>query len=45
VVVLAKNGESNLRYDAILEIQADGTWQVRHETSADDHGDLHDLNC
>ncbi len=45
VVILAKNGESRLRYDAILELKEAGTWEVRHETPVDAHGDLHDLSC
>jgi putative ATP-binding cassette transporter len=48
VVVLAKNGESSLRFDACLEIKADGKWEIIHETgSAEpaDHADLRDLSC
>ena len=45
VVILSKNGESRLRYDAILEIEAEGKWEVRHEATADLNGDLNDLSC
>ena len=45
VVILAKNGESRLRYDAILEIKADGAWEVHFESPIDAHGDLQDLSC
>ncbi len=45
VVILAKNGESRLRYDAVLEIKPDGTWEVRHETNPDFQGELGDLSC
>jgi putative ATP-binding cassette transporter len=44
-VVLSKNGESRLRYDSILEIKADGTWEVSNEGVADANGDLNDLSC
>jgi vitamin B12/bleomycin/antimicrobial peptide transport system ATP-binding/permease protein len=45
VVILSKNGESRLRYDSILEIKADGTWEVRQESPVDLRGDLQDLSC
>ena len=45
VVILAKNGESRLRFDAILEIKADGAWEVHLESPLDAHGDLQDLSC
>ena len=45
VVILAKNGESRLRYDAILEFKDNGTWEVRHEAPVDANGELHDLSC
>ncbi len=45
VVILAKNGESRLRYDAILEIKADGAWEVHQESPVDANGDLQDLTC
>ena len=45
VVILSKNGESRLRYDAHLEINANGTWEVRHEESVDHRSELHDLSC
>jgi putative ATP-binding cassette transporter len=44
-VILSKNGESRLRYDAILEIKAEGAWEVRHEAPGDGHKELHDLSC
>jgi putative ATP-binding cassette transporter len=44
-VILSKNGESRLRYDAIVEIKADGAWEVRHEAPADAHQELRDLSC
>lgn len=44
-VVLSKNGESRLRYDSILEIKADGTWEVSNESVADANGILNDLSC
>ena len=44
-VILSKNGESRLRYDAVLEFKADGAWEVRHEAPADAHKELHDLSC
>lgn len=45
VVILSKNGESRLRYDAILEIKADGAWEIHRESPVDIHGDLQDLSC
>ena len=45
VVILAKNGESRLRFDSILEIKADGAWEVHYESPLDAHGDLQDLSC
>jgi vitamin B12/bleomycin/antimicrobial peptide transport system ATP-binding/permease protein len=45
VVVLSKNGESHLRYDAILELKPDGRWDVRRELSIQDDSELHDLSC
>jgi len=45
VVILSKNGESRLRYDSVLEIKADGAWEVCHEEIVDGHGELHDLSC
>lgn len=45
VVILSKNGESRLRYDAVLEIKADGAWVVRLEDSVDLSGDLSALDC
>jgi hypothetical protein len=48
VVVLAKNGESSLHFDACLEIKADGKWEIHHESGPAepaDHADLRDLSC
>lgn len=45
VVILAKNGESRLRYDAVLEIKDDGAWEVRHEEPVDINGELNALDC
>jgi len=48
VVVLAKNGESRLRYDSCLEIKPDGKWEVRHDPGLEpheEHSDLRDLSC
>jgi putative ATP-binding cassette transporter len=48
VVVLAKNGESRLRYDSCLEIRPDGKWEVRHDPGLEpheEHSDLRDLSC
>ncbi|MEY3897790.1 MAG: hypothetical protein RLZZ214_3311 [Verrucomicrobiota bacterium] len=45
VVILSKNGESRLRYDAILEIKAEGTWEVRRQQPVEVKPELHDLSC
>jgi putative ATP-binding cassette transporter len=45
VVVLAKNGESCLRYDFHLELKAGGKWEVHHESPAVEHGNPGDLRC
>ncbi len=45
VVVLSKNGESRLRYDAVLEIKADGAWELRHEAPVGGNSELNDLSC
>ncbi len=45
VVVLAKNGESQLKYDSVLEIHKDGTWQVREEVVPGFQSELRDLSC
>ncbi len=45
VVILSKNGESRLRYDAILEIKAEGAWEVRRELIVEGKPELHDLSC
>jgi len=44
VVILSKNGESRLRYDAVLDIMPNGVWEVRRELPADG-ADLQDLSC
>lgn len=46
VMLLSKNGESHLRYDAILEIHADATWDIHRASSTDEpHAELQDLSC
>lgn len=45
VVILSKNGESRLRYDAVLEIKEEGNWEVRQELRAESKNELHDLSC
>jgi putative ATP-binding cassette transporter len=48
VVILAKNGESSLRYNACLEIKADGSWEIIRDPGSDEpgeHADLRDLSC
>jgi putative ATP-binding cassette transporter len=48
VVILAKNGESGLHYDACLDIKADGSWEIVREPGSDEHGgnsELRDLSC
>jgi putative ATP-binding cassette transporter len=45
VVILSKNGESRLRYDAVLEIKDEGSWEVRHELPEEKKNELHDLSC
>ncbi len=45
VVVLSKNGESQLKYDSVLEIHKDGTWNVRKEAVPGFQSELHDLSC
>jgi putative ATP-binding cassette transporter len=44
-VILSKNGESRLSYDAVLEIKEDGAWELRHEVPGGDQQELHDLSC
>jgi vitamin B12/bleomycin/antimicrobial peptide transport system ATP-binding/permease protein len=47
-VVLAKNGESRLRYDQVLAIRPDGSWTTGGGNGADangEHSDLRDLSC
>ncbi len=45
VVVLSKNGESRLRYDAILEFKGEGAWEVSHQLPVDGKHELQDLSC
>jgi putative ATP-binding cassette transporter len=45
VVVLSKNGESHLRYDAVVELKPDGSWEVHRELANPNDSELHDLNC
>ncbi len=45
VMVLSKNGESRLRYDSILEIKPDGSWEIREGNHSDFNSELHDLTC
>jgi vitamin B12/bleomycin/antimicrobial peptide transport system ATP-binding/permease protein len=45
VVILSKNGESRLRYDAVLEFTGEGHWEVRRELPADSKSELQDLSC
>ena len=47
-VVLAKNGEAGLQYDARLEILEDGQWKIHHGNGGDSHSpheELRDLSC
>ncbi|MEO5713752.1 MAG: ABC transporter transmembrane domain-containing protein [Luteolibacter sp.] len=45
VVILSKNGESRLRYDGRLEIEAEGVWRVSHEEVHEHQSELNDLSC
>lgn len=45
VMILSKNGESRLSYDAILEITPDGSWQVHQKTADTDLEPLGQLSC
>ena len=45
VVILSKNGESRLRYDAVLEFKGEGHWEVRRELPAESKTELQDLSC
>jgi putative ATP-binding cassette transporter len=45
VVILSKNGESRLRYDAVLEFKGEGAWEVRRELAAESKTELQDLSC
>jgi putative ATP-binding cassette transporter len=44
-VVLSKNGESRLRFDAVLEIKAEGAWELRRELPVEGKPELYDLSC
>jgi vitamin B12/bleomycin/antimicrobial peptide transport system ATP-binding/permease protein len=47
-VVLAKNGESRLRYDQVLAIRPDGSWTTQRGNGTEsngEHTDLRDLSC
>ena len=44
-VVLSKNGESRLRFDAVLEIKAEGVWELRRELPVEGKPELYDLSC
>jgi putative ATP-binding cassette transporter len=44
-VVLAKNGESQLRYDHALDLNGDGRWSVRHQLKRDTEEQLADVGC
>lgn len=45
VVILAKNGESGLDYDARLEIRQDGRWEILRKQAAGEAAELRDLSC
>jgi putative ATP-binding cassette transporter len=45
VVVFAKNGEASLAYDHILEIRADGSWQVHRQAGPAPDPAQADLSC
>jgi putative ATP-binding cassette transporter len=45
VVVLSKNGESRLKYDAILEILENGAWEKSNGLLAAKKPELMDLSC
>lgn len=45
VVVLAKNGESHLRYDSVLELKPDGAWEVTNHALVESISDSYDLTC
>lgn len=46
VVILAKNGESRLKYDAKLEILANGKWEIRRDDQPKSgEEELHNLSC
>ncbi len=45
VVILSKNGESRLRYDGHLEIEAEGVWRISHEAVEEHNTELNDLSC
>jgi hypothetical protein len=48
VVILAKNGEAGVDYDACLEIHDEGKWELMPGSSAKamaNHAALRDLSC
>jgi len=45
VVILSKNGESRLKYDAVLEIKDDGAWEIRSGLLAERKSELLDISC
>lgn len=45
VVVLSKNGESRLAYDATLAIAADGSWSVSQKVSNEELEPLGQISC
>ncbi|MFM7181550.1 MAG: ABC transporter ATP-binding protein/permease [Verrucomicrobiales bacterium] len=44
-IVLAKNGESQLRYDHALDLNGDGHWSVRQKLKRDTEEQLADVGC
>ena len=44
-VVLAKNGESQIRYDHALDLNGDGRWSVRRSLKRDTEEQLADVGC
>lgn len=44
-IVLAKNGESQLRYDSALDLNGDGRWSVRQSLKRDTEELLTDVSC
>ena len=45
VLVLAKNGESHLRYDVCLDIEPEGKWSVRKVSQDTNEDYLENLSC